>query len=76
MGEYAEDEVLRGIDDDLEWARAEPMEDLDEPIPSAYDVAEYQLATVFYDFHVNPEAQEQILSILKFYGDQVIKELL
>ncbi|MNR35354.1 hypothetical protein D3C85_1531940 [compost metagenome] len=76
MGEYAEDEVNRGIDDDFEWARTEPMEDLDEPITSASDVAEYQLATVFYDFHVHPEAQEQILSILKFYGDGVIKELL
>lgn len=70
MGEYAEDELKWEF---LEYEQGEELEE--EPVPSAYDVAEYQLATVFYDFKVHPEAQDQILSILKFYGEQVIREM-
>ena len=70
MGEYDEDTLMSVMDDEFEdWQE-------DEPVPTAFDVAEYQLATVFYDFHVHPEAQTQIISILKFYGDSVLRELL
>jgi hypothetical protein len=72
MGEYAEDAILA---ESVEGQNNEDWESV-EDIPTAYDVAEYQLATVFYDFRVHPEAQEQILSILKFYGDNLVKELL
>lgn len=75
MGEAAEDAIL-SEDEYFDYGQVHGVNPLEEePIPTAYDIAEYQLATVFYDFGVHPEAQEQILGILKFYGDNVVKEL-
>lgn len=72
MGEYAEDDLMSAMDDEFQiWD-----EDCDEPIPTAHEVALYQLATVFYDFHVHPKAQQEIEDILKFYGDNLLRELL
>ena len=69
MGEYAEEALLNSVEYE-EWDGEV------EIIPTAWEVAEYQLATLFYDFNLNEEVQDQILNIMKFYGDNVVKELL
>ena len=71
MGEYAEEALLSATDDDQddEWMEV-------ELVPTAWEIAEYQLATLFYDFNLSEEVQDQILNIMKFYGDNVVKELL
>lgn len=70
MGEYAEDDLMSAMDDEFEdWHEA-------EPIPTAYEVADYQLATVFYDYKVHPDAQDQIINILKNFEGDLVKELL
>lgn len=72
MGEYAEDDLMSAMDDDDEFEDWREV----EPVPTAYEVADYRLATVFYDFAVHPEAQNQIIDILKQYGDDILRELL
>lgn len=73
MGEYAEDALMLAEstegEDWLDWESV-------EPVPTAIEVALYQLATVFYDYHVHPEAADQIEKILEHYGRDVIDELL
>lgn len=70
MGEYAEDALMSAMDDEFEeWHEV-------ELIPTAYEVADYQLATVFYDYRVHPEAQDQIITILKQFEGDLVKELL
>lgn len=72
MGECTEDALLSAESFEGQDSLWESV----EPIPTAFEVAMYQLATVFYDFHVHPKAQQEIEDILKFYGDNVLGELL
>ena len=72
MGEYAEEAILSDMDEDYEdWLEQEV-----EPVATAWEVAQYQLATLFYDFNVEKEIRDQVVAIMEIYGDNLLKELL